>query len=166
MVFARAKEVTEKKTLLFPRADSITLEVRRGLVVARHALREGLLEVAEEDAAAHDHSSGDLNDDNLRLSMWDDSPLNLSLVAVKWGVRKREALALRQVRFAGLQDVEDIMGSIESQYETEEGDNDLSEPRHRTATPTTTTRRLFQGCSASGGRDPSSAQSRRRDGTL
>ena len=40
------------------------------------------------------------------------------------GVRKREALALRQVRFAGLHDVEDIMGSIESQYETEEGDND------------------------------------------
>ena len=77
-----------------------------------------------EDAAAHDHSSGDLDDDNLRLSMWDDSPLNLSLVAVKWGVRKREALALRQVRFAGLHDVEDIMGSIESQYETEEGDND------------------------------------------
>ena len=56
--------------------------------------------------------------------MWDDSPLNLSLVAVKWGVRKREALALRQVRFAGLHDVENIMGSIESQYETEEGDND------------------------------------------
>jgi len=77
-----------------------------------------------EDAAAHDHSSGDLDDDNLRLSMWDDSPLNLSLVAVKWGVRKREALALRQVRFAGLQDVDDIMGSIESQYETEEGDDD------------------------------------------
>ena len=77
-----------------------------------------------EDAAAHDHSSGDLDDDNLRLSMWDDSPLNLSLVAVKWGVRKREALALWQVRFAGLHDVEDIMGSIESQYETEEGDDD------------------------------------------
>ena len=35
-----------------------------------------------EDAAAHDHSSGDLDDDNLRLSMWDDSPLNLSLIHI------------------------------------------------------------------------------------
>ena len=72
-----------------------------------------------EDAAGHDHSMGN-PDAELRLSLWDES-MGISLESVNWGRRKRAALALRQVR---LDDIEEIIGRIETHYDGLEGDDD------------------------------------------
>ena len=78
-----------------------------------------------EDAAGHDsmgtydHSMGN-PDAELRLSLWDETMGR----SVNLGRRKRAALALRQVRVVRLDDIEEIIGRIETHYDGLEGDDD------------------------------------------
>ena len=73
-----------------------------------------------EDAAGHDSMGNPNPDADLRLSLWDET-MGISLETVNWGRRKRAALALRQVR---LDDIEEIIGRIETHYDGLEGDDD------------------------------------------